>query len=123
MKKYVITVNEKPISVNSMYGRQGSRSYLTKEATALEESIIDAFYEKYGVIEQIENKVRIKLHIEKRGRDFDLDNTFKPVIDAVVKAGIIIDDVQVYEIFARKGRNVDCIRIVVEELELGEFTH
>ena len=124
MKKYSITVNEKPISVNKMYGRQGSKSFLTKEAFELQENIYEAIVEKYGYdFEQIEGKVRIKIMAEKTGRDFDIDNTFKLIIDGVVKAGLIVDDNQVWELYARKGRNVDCIRVVVEELELAEFTN
>jgi len=123
MIKYEVTINERAISVNHMYGRSGSRSFLTNESIQFQERIREAIEEKYGYdYKQIEGKVRLKLSIEKRGRDWDLDNTFKAIIDAIVKAGIIVDDDQVWEIFARKGRLVDCIRIVVEELELSEFT-
>jgi len=124
MIKYQVTVNERAISVNRAYGRNGAKSFLSSEARELQEAIREAIEDKYGYdYKQIENKVRLKLMVEKKGNDFDLDNCFKTIIDGIVKAGVIVDDDQIYEIYSRKGRNVDCIRFVVEELELGEFTN
>ena len=119
---YYITVNEKAISVNSMYGRNGSKSFLSKEAIFLQEEIREALEEKYGAFKQIEGKVTVKLHIERKKRRWDLDNMFKCIIDGLVKAGVLVDDDQVFCIYAMKGEGFrDCIRVKVEEMPFQEI--
>ena len=120
---FYITVNERAISVNSMYGRKGSRSFLTNEATNLQKAIRNAVEEKYGYdYEQYENKVMIKIMVEKAtNKEFDLDNCAKLVIDGIVKAGVIVDDDLVYELYMKKGiGKVDCIRVKIEEIVFQE---
>ena len=119
---FYITVNERAISVNSMYGRKGSRSFLTNEAINLQKAIRNAVEEKYGYdYEQLDSKVMIKLFVERNKKGWDLDNTFKAIIDALVKCGIMIDDTQVFGIYAMKGEGFrDCIRIKVEEMIFQE---
>ena len=122
-KEYYITVNEKAVSVNSMYGRQGSRSFLSNEARMLQEAIKEAIEDKYGYdYEQLEGKLILKLHIEKVKKGFDLDNTIKVIQDGLVKCHVMIDDSQIFEIHAMKGEGFrDCIRIKIEEAIFQEF--
>lgn len=121
-KEYYITVNEKAISVNSMYGRHGSRSFLSKEAIKLQEAIREAIEEKYGYdYEQLEGKVMIKLFIEREKKRWDLDNMMKAIIDSLVKSHVLVDDDQVFGIYALKGEGFrDCIRIKIEEFPFQE---
>jgi Holliday junction resolvase RusA-like endonuclease len=106
-----------------MYGRQGYKSYLTKEAIALQEAIAEAIDEQYEKIPHFDGEVIIKIKIERDGSNsWDLDNQAKCIIDGLVKAGVLKDDRYVMELHMLKGlRKLNCIQLTVEPYHFGKM--
>jgi len=111
------TANVKSVSVNSAYGRQGYRSFLTKEASLLQEEIKEAIEEQIKEDIKFKDSVIIKMKIEREGSShWDIDNQAKLIIDSIVKAGLIIDDDLVYELHMLKGmRKINCVQVIIED--------
>ncbi len=78
-----------PPTVNHYQGRNGKRTFLTKEAVAF-----NALVDSVAMRRKVEGKrfaVKISLGFMNKRRT-DIDNRCKPMLDALVKAGVIADD-------------------------------
>ena len=102
-----------PPSVNSYWRANGHRRYISKEGVA--------FTNKVSLIVKTQKpktfgdkQVAISVMIHPRSkRKFDLDNTLKAILDALMKAGMYDDDSQIEYIEIARGEAVDGGKAVV----------
>ena len=92
-----------PPSVNSYWRANGHRRYISKEGVAFtnEVSLIVKTQKPktFG-----DRKIGINIVIHPRSkRKFDLDNTLKAILDALMKAGMYDDDSQIDIIAIERG--------------------
>lgn len=113
-----IELNEKPVSVNKMYGvsgqskKGGRHIFLNKECDEYQKKII----EKIGFInEVIDYPVKVEIGIRRKTNvKYDIDNVAKPILDAITKSGFWFDDNLVYDLHMRKLKGDSdriCIRV------------
>jgi len=102
-----IEVNSIPISVNKMYGQNGRRRFLTKEASNFKNLIKNIYFLKYRniVIKKIPLYFSIKVYSKfinnGKVKRVDVDNYLKICQDAFFEAGGI-DDKWVFGVSAEK---------------------
>lgn len=92
-----------PPSINTYWGFQGHRRYLTPKAVAFKAAVAhgvnqlpDRFYS---------SRLELVVHLfppDKRTRD--IDNVLKPLLDAMVQAGLFEDDSQVDKLSIERMR-------------------
>tara|TARA_R110000796_G_scaffold88299_1_gene190021 strand:+ start:1454 stop:1837 length:384 start_codon:yes stop_codon:yes gene_type:complete len=102
-----------PPSVNSYWRANGHRRYISKEGVAFTEEVSLIVKNKnprsFG-----DKQVAISVMIHPRSkRKFDLDNTLKAILDALMKAGMYDDDSQIEYIEIARGEAVDGGKAVV----------
>ena len=90
-----------PPSVNTYWGFRGSRRFLTKKATEFKKAVAAAFTGTGFATERLQ--VTVYLYPPDR-RVRDIDNICKPLLDALVQAGVMADDGQVdYLVVSRES--------------------
>lgn len=83
-----------PPSVNTYWGFQGHRRFLTPKAQAFKVAVLQAVRLTNIRFNSSRLELIIALHCpDKRARD--IDNVLKPLLDALVQAGLFDDDSQV----------------------------
>lgn len=102
-----------PPSVNSYWRANGHRRYISKEGVEFTKSVNlivkESNFESFG-----ENKIAVSVEIHPRSkRKFDLDNTLKAILDALMKAGMYNDDSQIDYIEIVRKEAVDGGKAVV----------
>lgn len=99
-----VTVAGIPESVNHIWrGSRGGRHYKTAKAKDFEFLLTTVLRSAYKGKPAYDGQVRLCLTIiRKTKRRYDLDNRIKSAQDCLTPAGIILDDCQVVEIYARK---------------------
>ena len=102
-----------PPSVNSYWRANGHRRYISKEGVAFTEEVSLIVKNKnprsFG-----DKQVAISVMLHPRSkRKFDLDNTLKAILDALMKAGMYDDDSQIEYIEIARGEAVDGGKAVV----------
>lgn len=90
-----------PPSVNTYWGFRGSRRFLTKKAVAFKMAVAEAFNGQGFAFERLQ--ITIYLYPPDR-RTRDIDNVCKPLLDALVQAGVMFDDGQIdYLVISRES--------------------
>lgn len=113
-----IELNEKALSVNKMYGISGAskkgerHKFLNKEFKEYQDRIID----KIGFnTEIVDFPVAVKIQVYRKGkRKFDIDNTAKPILDAITKSGFWTDDHLVYRLLLEKYPDAEDDKIIIQ---------
>ena len=104
----IINLNIKPLSVNQAW--QGRR-YKTQKYIAYEEEML---YALRGY-KTIRGKIKMDIFFYlKNAERIDIDNCVKPLLDCLVKKGIIEDDRKIVELHLYKKKSVKdniCIEI------------
>jgi len=102
-----------PPSVNSYWRANGHRRYISKEGVEFTKAV-DLVVKQSNAKSFEEKKVAISVMIHPRSkRKFDLDNTLKAILDALMKAGMYNDDSQIEYIEIARGEAVDGGKAVV----------
>lgn len=94
-KKNLSLMLSYPPSVNTYWGFHGHRRFLTKKAQEFKSSVSNAFLQTKSVgFDKADLSITVRLYPPDR-RVRDIDNVLKPLLDALVSAGIFNDDSQV----------------------------
>ena len=95
-----------PPSVNSYWRANGHRRFISKEGVAFTKEV-DLIVKQSGAKSFGENRVAMSVMIHPRSkRKFDLDNTLKAILDALMKADMYNDDSQIDYIEIARGEAV-----------------
>jgi|TARA_R110002050_G_scaffold205306_5_gene341057 crossover junction endodeoxyribonuclease RusA len=95
-----------PPSVNSYWRANGHRRFISKEGVAFTKEV-DLIVKQSRAKSFGENRIAISVMIHPRSkRKFDLDNTLKAILDALMKAGMYNDDSQIDFIEIARGEAV-----------------
>ena len=102
-----------PPTVNTYWGANGHRRFISKQGVAFtdEVSLIvkNSKSKSFG-----DKRLAIQIMIHPRDkRRFDLDNLLKAILDALMKAGMYNDDSQIDYIEIARGEQVDGGKTVV----------
>ena len=92
-----------PPTVNNYKGRNGHREFLTDKALAFNGLVDSVVMRRKLNSERFE--VGIALYFKDRRR-CDIDNRVKPLLDAIVRAGLIPDDSQIDSIIVTREHDV-----------------
>jgi len=113
MKKTVRLDLPYPPSVNSYWKANGHRRYISPAGVMFTEEV--SFIVKNKKPRTFGDKqVAISVMIHPRSkRKFDLDNTLKAILDALMKAGMYDDDSQIEYIEIARGEHIDGGKAVV----------
>ena len=107
-----------PPSVNSYWRANGHRRFISKEGVAFTREV-DLII-KMSKVKSFEGKrlaISVVIHPRSK-RKFDLDNTLKAILDALMKAGMYNDDSQIGYIEIARGEAVKKGKAVIN---LNEF--
>jgi len=106
-----------PPSVNTYWRANGKRRYISKEGVEFADAVKKIVNES-GSIRFGDKLVAMSIMIHPRSkRKFDLDNTLKAILDALMKAGMYDDDSQIEFIEIARGEFVDGGQSVVHIYE------
>ena len=96
---------EDPVSINSLIGLRGNRKFETKEYVSFKENvklIVDGLNIEKPIVGDLYCNV---VFYTKNKTRRDLDNyAFKGLFDAIVEAGLIVDDSFFYRLNAVKSK-------------------
>tara|TARA_R110000803_G_scaffold28544_2_gene65908 strand:+ start:342 stop:725 length:384 start_codon:yes stop_codon:yes gene_type:complete len=102
-----------PPSVNSYWRANGHRRYISKEGVALTNEVsLIVKTQKPKTFGDKQVAISVMIHPRSK-RKFDLDNTLKAILDALMKAGMYDDDSQIEYIEIARGEAVDGGKAVV----------
>lgn len=102
-----------PPSVNSYWRANGHRRYISKEGVAFtNEVLLIVKTQKPKTFGDKQVAISVMIHPRSK-RKFDLDNTLKAILDALMKAGMYDDDSQIEYIEIARGEAVDGGKAVV----------
>ena len=112
-----------PPSVNSYWHASGKRRYISKAGVQFTKDV--AYVVQQASIKGFADKqVAISVMIHPRSkRKFDLDNTLKAILDALMKAGMYDDDSQIEYIEIARGELVDGGKAVIYLYDYKEEEH
>ena len=102
-----------PPSVNTYWGFSGHRRFLTLQAREFKQQvahIVGRQLMRYG---DKKLSISVTLHFKDK-RKQDLDNRIKPLLDALVQAGLMDDDSQFKEIHVYEGEIIKCGKCVIK---------
>lgn len=118
MKPTVKYVLPYPPSVNNYWHTSGKRRYISPAGKKFTEDVAKNVYEQ-GYKRFGDKSLGISVMIHPRSkRRFDLDNTLKAILDALMKAGCYDDDSQFEYIEIARGEARDGGAAVVHIYEL-----
>ena len=102
-----------PPSVNSYWLANGHRRYISPAGVKFTKEV--AFIVNQASVKGFGDKqVAISVMVHPRSkRKFDLDNTLKAILDALMKAGMYDDDSQIEYIEVARGEQVDGGKAVI----------
>jgi Holliday junction resolvase RusA-like endonuclease len=114
MTEYVFTVPDTPPSLNHYTGARAGGGRFKHLAATRYGMLVGAEWNKhsfYGPIEAKEYAIDILVQLQKgrKGRQPDVDGFAKVGLDALVQAGIILDDVRVTDLSLHKQWG-DCVQ-------------
>lgn len=117
MKPTLKLVLPYPPSVNNYWQANGHRRFISKEGVKFTKAVQD--YVKVNRLKGFgKDQVAVSVMIHPRSkRRFDLDNTLKAILDAMMKAGLYDDDSQIEFIEIARGEQVDGGQAVVHLYE------
>ena len=102
-----------PPSVNSYWRANGHRRYISKEGVAFTNEVsLIVKTQKPKTFGDKQVAISVMIHPRSK-RKFDLDNTLKAILDALMKAGMYDDDSQIEYIEIARGEAVDGGKAVV----------
>jgi crossover junction endodeoxyribonuclease RusA len=103
MHKSVYLTVPYPPSVNSYWGFNGSRRFLTPKAVKFKE-IVKAVVARHGIksLGSARLYVKVKLYPDST-RIADIDNRLKSLLDALCQAGVYDDDSQIDKLFVERA--------------------
>ena len=103
-----------PPSVNSYWKANGHRRYISPAGVMFTEEVsFIVKNKKPRTFGDTTVGIIIKIHPRSK-RKFDLDNTLKAILDALMKAGMYDDDSQIEYIEITRGEKVDGGKAVVK---------
>ena len=106
-----------PPSVNTYWRANGHRRYISPEGVKFSKEV-DVIVKSSGYKSFGDKLVAMSVMIHPRSkRKFDLDNTLKAILDALMKAGMYDDDSQIEYIEIARGEQVDKGKTVVHLYE------
>jgi len=111
--KITIEIQEKPPSVNHIYGHRGRMVYLTKEGRDFKERLASKIPKS---IRPFEGPVKVEIELTfPNNLRRDIDNYSKGILDSLNKK-VFIDDSQITELIIKKHveKNKPNIKIIVE---------
>lgn len=93
-----------PPSANTYYRRSGRHIHLSNKGRKFKMDAMATLKSLRLDAEQITERltVRMELHPPNR-RKFDIDNRIKPVLDALQRGGLIVDDEQIDDLRIKRG--------------------
>lgn len=95
-------IDLKPISVNAAW--RGGRRFRTKEYLAFESAAIWLF--KTQLTPMLGDKLYVRITIyHPNPLKFDVDNFQKPILDCLVKSGVIKDDRFIFKLVVTKEQS------------------
>jgi crossover junction endodeoxyribonuclease RusA len=96
-----------PPSVNNYWQASGHRRFISKEGVAFSKAVAEVVKnQKAPSFEDRRLGIDVTIHPRSK-RKFDLDNTLKAILDALMKAGMYNDDSQIDYIEVFRGDPVD----------------
>ena len=102
-----------PPSVNNYWQASGHRRFISKEGVAFSKAVAEIVKnEKAPSFEDRRLGIDVTIHPRSK-RKFDLDNTLKAILDALMKAGMYNDDSQIDYIEIVRKEAVDGGKAVV----------
>ena len=108
-----------PPSVNHCWRRGSRRTYMSAAGKAYRQNVIAAVWSLYGKPKPWTCLLELAMDFEPpTSATYDLDNYFKASIDAMVHAGLMVDDKQIKKITAEMHAKNPPGRVVVEVFEL-----
>jgi|TARA_R110000824_G_C15132322_1_gene669142 crossover junction endodeoxyribonuclease RusA len=112
-----------PPSVNTYWRANGKRRFISKAGILFtQEVILIVKQSKAKSFEERRLAISVVIHPRSK-RKFDLDNTLKAILDALMKAGMYNDDSQIDYIEIARGEAVKNGKAVINLNEFYGDTH
>tara|TARA_R110002111_G_scaffold50841_1_gene88981 strand:- start:311 stop:682 length:372 start_codon:yes stop_codon:yes gene_type:complete len=112
-----------PPSVNTYWRANGKRRFISKAGILFtQEVILIVKQSKAKSFEEKRLAISVVIHPRSK-RKFDLDNTLKAILDALMKAGMYNDDSQIDYIEIARGKAVKKGKAVINLNEFYGDTH
>jgi|TARA_R110000751_G_scaffold155207_2_gene260347 crossover junction endodeoxyribonuclease RusA len=112
-----------PPSVNTYWRANGKRRFISKAGILFtQEVILIVKQSKAKSFEEKRLAINVVIHPRSK-RKFDLDNTLKAILDALMKAGMYNDDSQIDYIEIARGEAVKNGKAVINLNEFYGDTH
>jgi|TARA_R110000823_G_scaffold132872_3_gene261476 crossover junction endodeoxyribonuclease RusA len=112
-----------PPSVNTYWRANGKRRFISKAGILFtQEVILIVKQSKAKSFEEKRLAISVVIHPRSK-RKFDLDNTLKAILDALMKAGMYNDDSQIDYIEIARGEAVKNGKAVINLNEFYGDTH
>lgn len=109
-----------PPTVNHYWGQRGKIRFLTAKAKKFRQEVVD-IVEELGYDNDVDGdlEMRVKL-IPPDRRKRDIDNTLKPILDALEHADVYINDAQIVRLVVNKDtfKGKDKARAEIEIIRL-----
>lgn len=113
MKKTVRLDLPYPPSVNTYWRANGHRRYISPAGVKFTEEVsLVVKMQKPRTFGDKQVAISVMIHPRSK-RKFDLDNTLKAILDALMKAGMYDDDSQIESIEIARGEHIDGGKAVV----------
>lgn len=113
MKKTIRLDLPYPPSVNTYWRSNGKRRYISPAGVKFTEEVsLVVKMQKPKTFADKQVAISVMIHPRSK-RKFDLDNTLKAILDALMKAGMYDDDSQIEYIEIARGEQVDGGKAVV----------
>ena len=113
MKKTIRLDLPYPPSVNTYWRSNGKRRYISPAGVKFTEEVsLIVKMQKPKTLADKQDAIRVMIHPRSK-RKFDLDNTLKAILDALMKAGMYDDDSQIEYIEIARGEKIDGGKAVV----------
>ena len=113
MKKTIRLDLPYPPSVNTYWRSNGKRRYISPAGVKFTEEVsLIVKMQKPKTFADKQVAISVMIHPRSK-RKFDLDNTLKAILDALMKAGMYDDDSQIEYIEIARGEQIDGGKAVV----------
>lgn len=113
MKKTIRLDLPYPPSVNTYWRSNGKRRYISPAGVKFTEEVsLIVKMQKPKTFADKQVAISVMIHPRSK-RKFDLDNTLKAILDALMKAGMYDDDSQIEYIEIARGEKIDGGKAIV----------